>query len=46
MSLNSPHLGYNENAYTHVNLGMYFLKLSKKNISLKQLSQTDQKNKE
>ncbi len=30
MSLNSPHLGYNENAYAHVNFGMYFLKLSKK----------------
>ena len=35
LSLNSPHLGFIKNSHAHINLGMWFMKLYKKNISLK-----------
>ena len=35
LSLSAPHLGFLENSYKHIDLGLYFMRMIKKNISIK-----------
>ena len=35
LSLNSPHLGFLKNSHTHIDIGIWFMKLMSKSISLK-----------